>query len=362
MQYYFKNIAKYKNPVPLYFLCGVKYNFVNPKDDKRVVLKEYLEGKGYHCIILEENFVINKDKNGKMLGYKFINLENLNDVETLACMAVDGIFIIHESHSTAAEIALFASNNCIAKKTFVLIPDKENAEINHFSGFLLWGYSDLIAKREIFYPVTEKYIKNRVNVEIRTYFNKNIIGKNLSAKIDKFIDNKPDNKNLEIIESSYGKNINNLNSYRIESNKKIHISIDLEILRYYTIAIFNIPEFRKDFRSANNFFEGLTICQKWLKKLFLNTVQKHRKEDISSLDCVFEISNSINARLNFRKAISFILYILHAMEWIKIDPRNEKGISISKRTDTSRGFKYIYEKYNNIISKEDLLDRGSMYL
>ncbi|BCZ48464.1 hypothetical protein psyc5s11_45310 [Clostridium gelidum] len=354
MKYYFRQINEYKNPVPLYFLCGVQYNKKNPQDDKRVVLKEYLKEKKCCSIILEQYF--NPKKSSGKLGYDTIGLQNLNDVETLACMAVDGVFIIHESHSTAAEIALFASTEAVAEKTFVLVPDKENAETNHFSGFLELGYKSLMPRHITFTPVIEKHIVNESKVEIKTFFKNNKIGKNLEKKIDDCINNAYRFKVLNIKKSNYHLNYNESISYYIDSNNLINMSIDVQLLKYYMIAIFSISEFRKEIRKTLRYFDGLTVCEVWFKKILLNSIQRNEASSIGKLNCKFEISNSINGRLDFRKAISFILYIFHGLGWIEIDINDKKGITMSKKTDDSTGFKYIYEKYSNIICEDTYLD------
>lgn len=354
MKYYFKQIDKYINPVPLFFLCGVKYNEKKPDDDKRVVLKKYLEDKGCFSIILEENFVPSPQKYKTKLSYKDIGLNNLNDVEALACMAVDGIFIIHESHSTAAEIALFASNEIVTKKTFVLVPDEENAQMQHFSGFLYFGYKELLPKVILFNPVTEKFIINEDKIEIKTYFCDNKIGENLGNKISKCIEQASEVRQLKIIKFDFNKDGNKINSYYIDSKKKIRVFLNVELLRYYIIAIFSINEFRQELSETKNFLDGVILCEKWFKEILLNTLQRNESENILQYSAIFKISNIVNTRLDLRKAISFILYMFHAVGWIKIDLNDSEGITICRKTSFSTGFKAIYEVYENVIFKEDL--------
>ncbi|MCW6091722.1 hypothetical protein FC826_03000 [Clostridium botulinum] len=356
MKYYFKQIDKYENPIPLFFLCGVKYNEKNPDDDKRVVLKKYLESKGCFAIILEENFAPYASKNNKKLSYKDIGLNNLNDVEALACMAVDGVFIIHESHSTAAEIALFASNEVVTKKTFVLVPDQENSQMQHFSGFLSFGYKNLLPKCLIFNPVTEKYFINEDKIEIKTYFNDNKIGHNLGIGIDNFMKQAHEIKQLQIIKSEFNKDGSKVNSYYIDSKNKIRVSLNVELLRYYIIAVFSIREFRQKLYETTSFLEGVILCEKWFKEILLNTLQRNEHENILNYDCIFRISNIVNSRLDLRKAISFILYIFNAVGWIKINSASREGITICRKTSSLIGFKAIYEKYSCIIFNEEFTD------
>lgn len=357
MRYYFNQIEHFKNPVPLFFLCGVKYNKRNPYDDKRVVLKKYLAMNKCYSIILEENFIPVPYKKGKIrLTYSEIGLNNLHDVETLACMVVDGVFVIHESHSTAAEIALFASNECLTDKIFVLVPDEENAQTKHYSGFLSFAYESLLPKYIIFNPVVEKNIINEENIEIKTYFNQNKIGKHLGEKIDEFVSKADDNKEIQIVKSKFNKKSRKLNSYYIE-NDKIYFFINIQVLRYYIIALFNILEFRNNFKKCNGFKESVCLCESWFKQIMMNTAQRNEKNDIFQYRSIFKISNVINSRLDLRKAISIILYMFHATGWINIDLSSDcKKVSICKKTDSSSGFKVVYEKYYNIILKEELVD------
>ncbi len=360
MNYSFKQIYDFNNPDPLFFLCGVKYNEKTPQEDKRVVLKNFLDEKGYHSIILEQHFV--PGKNGEKLGYKFIELKNLNDVETLACMLVDGIFIIHESHSTAAEIALFSSHESVANKVFILIPDNENVEENYFSGFLSLGYANLIPKPIIFYPVTEKHLINEHNMKIFTYFNNNKIGENLKKEINKHLSTVIKAKKLKVIKCRYQMNIIDSISYYFSSDNVLCISVDVHLLKYYIMAIFNISDFRREFKHATKFFDVVSICEKWFGSILLNTIQCNEKIKINDFESVFVISNSVNTRLNLRKAISFILYSFHALGWVKIEPSDNSGISISKESETSTGFKSIYTKYTDIICEYQPLNLKGILL
>lgn len=353
MNYTFKKITNFHNPNPLFFLCGVKYNENNPHEDKRVVLKNYLNSKGYCSIILEEHFV--PGMNRKKLGYKFIKLENLNDVETLACMLVDGIFIIHESQSTAAEIALFSSHESVAEKVFVLVPDIENSEEDHFSGFLYFAYKNIIKEPITFYPITEKHIISENTINIFTYFNSNQIGENLSTHIDDYICTINKTKNLTLAKRTYNNKYNSI-VYYFTAGSIIRASINVQYLKYYILALFNISEFRNEFKSTTRFFDAVSSCEKWFKRVLLNTIIENEKTNNRDFKLEFEILNSINPRLDLRKAISLTLYSFHALGWISINPSENRGITISKKTEESSGFKSIYIKYADIINEYQPFD------
>lgn len=63
-------------------------------------------------------------------------LKNLNDIETLSAAFANGIIIIHDSISTGAELAAFASNEMLKDKMCVLEPDSTGIEERKISAFL----------------------------------------------------------------------------------------------------------------------------------------------------------------------------------------------------------------------------------
>ncbi|EGT3613442.1 hypothetical protein E5N06_08815 [Clostridium perfringens] len=354
MKYYFNQIKEFRNPITLFFLCGVKYNNRQPELDKRVVLKKYLMEKNCHSIILEENFV--PRRNGGKLSYSDIYLNNLNDVETLACMIVDGVFIIHESHSTAAEIALFASNEVIRDRIFILVPDEENSQTRHYSGFLSLAYKNLLPNCIEFIPAIEKYMINNEKIEIRTYFNENKIRNNLERKINCAIENTKKINEIKLCKSDYGKEYLKVSSYYIKG-KNIYFFINCKDLRYYIIALFSIKEFRNEVKKNNEFIEVVILCEKWFREIILNTAQRNEKFDISNKNIIMRLTDIKSNNIDLRKTISFIFYIFHALNWIEIYLEDGKRkVRLCKKTTNNTGFKYIYDKYSNIILKEELIN------
>lgn len=117
--------------IKIIFLCGVKFNEEN---DKRTVLKEYLQKtKAHRVIILEEHF-------SDLSIYGSVNLKNLYDVETLVGCFANATVIIHESISTGAELGMLASNKSTASKLLVLHPDGDSVEENKISSFIWFAY------------------------------------------------------------------------------------------------------------------------------------------------------------------------------------------------------------------------------
>lgn len=117
--------------IKIIFLCGVKFTEEN---DKRTVLKEYLQKtKAHRVIILEEHF-------SDLSIYGSVNLKNLYDVETLVGCFANATVIIHESISTGAELGMLASNKSTASKLLVLHPDGDSVEENKISSFIWLAY------------------------------------------------------------------------------------------------------------------------------------------------------------------------------------------------------------------------------
>ncbi len=112
------------------FLCGNKF-VGQEKNDKRSILKEYIEENATDCysIILEENFMF-KNITKSYLSYDDIFLKNLFQVEQLASIFADKIIIVHETLSTAAELGMFAHNADMMKKICLLVPDSMSIEEN----------------------------------------------------------------------------------------------------------------------------------------------------------------------------------------------------------------------------------------
>lgn len=109
------------------FLCGTKYR-KGERTDKRNVLKRYINDTypTMNVVILEENFVFG-NRSG-YLSYDDIFMKNLNDIEEMTAAFADGIIVIHDSISTGAELAVFASNEYLENKLCVLEPDSTGIE------------------------------------------------------------------------------------------------------------------------------------------------------------------------------------------------------------------------------------------
>ena len=106
------------------FLCGTKYGR-NSMKDKRNVIRNFIKTSNscYKPIILEDNFIFKKNMS-RFLVYDDIYMKDLYQVEMLTNYLSDKNIIIHESISTGAETGLFLSEEQMAKKTCLLVPDQ----------------------------------------------------------------------------------------------------------------------------------------------------------------------------------------------------------------------------------------------
>lgn len=252
-QYLFiENETDKKNKI--FFLCGVK--FKNKDDDKRKILKKYLTklSKLNKVVILEENFIFGKS-NKKYLAYDEIFMSNLKQVEILAALYSDYVFIIHESNATSAELGMFASNESLIPKIILIVPEEIAIEENKINDFMrLAFFKKDKTKKEgikkiIFNPALKIWEKSEFKRDYRTYFYNNQIGKNLSNSIMKNIHNINKDK-VNIKYSQFNRNIGDeyTLSYYIEDNI-LYVNIGPQVLRIQILALFNIDEFKRNLRT-----------------------------------------------------------------------------------------------------------------
>ena len=92
------------HPIYIHFLCGNKYN-PDYNNDKREILKNYIDSiDNNYALILEKLFEIEE--------YKSLGFKDLEEVELMASHYARSIIILHETVSTAAEIAVNGKIKC----------------------------------------------------------------------------------------------------------------------------------------------------------------------------------------------------------------------------------------------------------
>lgn len=352
MKYYFKDV-KLNSLFRIIFLCGV--SFENKEHDKRRVLKKYLEeSKLNKVLIIEEYFSINGDDD--KLYYNDIDLTSLFEIESLTAFMADLIFIIQESLSTSAELGVFASNKRLTKKICLITPNEINVEENKISEFINLAFiKESIGIHNIeFYPVVQQ---NRVSNDTSNYYTRflnNQIGKNLANNIERFIE-KNTNNTINLYLKKVPRNNNNSNYknyYRINNSKKrIMFYTDYNYLKYYIISLFSIPEFRREIRKKNNIKDSVKVVFKWYIEILKNTISEKEGKDARKYGCTFEFPEENISSTTIQVAIAYILYVLHALEFI-ILPNKSESLVIKQQ------FKNYYSKIECIVEKSKYKNLG----
>lgn len=316
IKYTYRDIT-IKNNLRIIFLCGVKFR----RNDKRVILKKYLEQNVFNkALILEEFFELSPRE--EMLVYSNINLNNLFEVESLTAFLADIIFIIHESHSTAAELGVFASNKDLYKKICILSANELNIEENKLSGFidLAFRRSNLNIPNIEFYPNVDVNVISENISNYHTFFPNKKIGDNLGRKIIKFVEDNVQNEiELSYKKSRYGTSLIGQNSYYIDRLKKeIYYYIDYKLLKHYIIALFSIDEFKSEIRESSDIKQSVYITKRWYKKLVKDTIGEKEGIEPDNYDNKFRIKGYSIENIDIEVGIAYILYVLHSIKLIKL--------------------------------------------
>ncbi|USK34718.1 hypothetical protein LIT25_05010 [Bacillus sp. F19] len=341
------------DPLRVFFLCGTKFT-KDGLEDKRNVLKNHIEtnyNSNHKVIILEEHFIFGNKKSKKFkdhLSYDQIFMKNLKDVEILTGLYSDKIFIIHESISTAAELGMFATDINLLKRTCLITPDTFSVEEDKISAFIRLAFFNYKSKEDnikniTFYPKIKKNIVSEIKTDYHSYFPQNKIPKNLGINIDKFI--KEDDK--EIIKVSFKKsNFNKISgdqntiSY-FYNNKELNVYISPEIIRILLISLFNLSDLRKELRTNSAIKDSVQTLQNNFKLIIMNSISHIEGFDFSQ----HQIKIFLNDRkLEIRTAIGYFLYMLQAMDMVKL-PNNDKNFVISPK------FERLFNCYSNIIKE-----------
>lgn len=339
----------------IFFLCGVR--FQNHNSDKRIVLKKYITSinRLYKVVILEENFMFRKNTKG-YLAYDDIFMKNLKQVEILTALFSDFVFIIHESNSTSAELGMFATNELIAPKIILLVPDEIAIEENKINNFIRLAFfrnentENQEIKKIIFNPSLTVWKKSKFKMDYRTYFLNNKIGENLSRNIKNIIFNKGKIKDKVIIKNNmYNKfySDQNILSYYVE-DEDINVKISSQILRIHILALFNIDDFKNNLRKSKKISEHVTYIKKIYEHILSETIQDKEGKTFNSIS-INIMENNIN--INIQQAIGYFLYLLQAMEWISLQQEDE-SIDLRK-ISISMEFEEIYKEYKGFILKKE---------
>ena len=337
------NINKGYNTI---FLCGVKYS--RNDEDKRNILKAHLESldEKNKVIILEENFTFGKSS-GNYLSYDDIFMKNLKDVETLTAIFSDKVIIIHESISTAAEFGMFATNELIKGKLCLLIPDEYSVEENKITAFLKLAFlnEDNNIKRIVFYPSVEQWKVSQFKSDFRTKFQNNNIGTHLSKQLSDYLtEDKDESISVNFKKSRFRKyQFDKKTISYFKEDGKLKVGISTEIIKSHIISFFNITDFKAELRKWKKLSEHITYVERLFKNTLLCTISEKEGEDFKNI--IVECKDS---GLEFRKIISYVIYLLQAMKMINlfVDDHDRRKIGINK------DFGKIYKPYNSLLKEK----------
>lgn len=310
------------------FLCGTKYK-KKSVEDKRNILKKYIESKYNlkNVLILEEHFVFGKKKG--YLSYDDIFLRNLSDIETLSAAFANGVIIIHDSISTGAELALFASNELLKSKLCVLEPDSTGIEEKKISSFLelaFFGEKSEI-ERIIYYPEVYSFKISNNHIEKRSKFMNNKITPILGRKICNFIEQCEADIPVCFEEMIY-KKVNTdsgIISYT-NSENNIQVYVSGQVLLYQIIGLLSIDFIRTNLRKRRKLYQHIDYLHNQYKEILCNTVQKKVKFEIDEISIFIKELN-----VNVRDVIAYSLYMVQALDLIEIKTENNLHKIIFKK-------------------------------
>lgn len=331
------------------FLCGTNYRR-DSKNDKRNVLRDYIEEKfpDKKAIILEEHFVFGKSS--KYLSYDEIFMKNLCDIEELSAAFADGIIIIHDSISTAAELAAFASNPLLQNKICVLEPDSTGLEEQKISSFLELAFFH--EKSEItripYYPEVYAHHISKNHIEKHSIFFENSITPVLSGKIDQFLGRCGKTVSVEFEKMLYGKPRSDpgVISYRFEG-KELYVHLSGKILLYQVIVMVGRKEIKEELERERRLNEHVTLLTKRYREILRDTIQGLEREEAKDIHIRVRENHSSE-----RDVIAYSLYMMQALKLLEFQREEDDSDCSSYRIRTKSGIREYWKNLKGLVSEE----------
>lgn len=324
MNYYFNAEATYELKLNSIFLCGCKYNSVD-FDDKRKALKCFIENqykdRSTRVIILEEccNFLLNKSRRDGVLYYNDVELLNLFEIELLASLYANKIYILHETISTAAELGLFAGCQILRPKICLIVPEQSWKKV--MPTFIRWAFYMEGA------CLLEQPIKFKAKLKgDKTYFPP------LSASDSAdFVNNL--NSNLSKIRNPLYTGIskpkynrfsdtsqNNV-EYILTDKLEFHIGVDA--LKVQLLSMFLKKEIKTELRKAKRLINHVNYLKTQYAQLLFDAVKSVEGENCKNIPPRYFIKGIDNCDLP--KAIGFFLFWLKATNLIDFKPTSDNA-------------------------------------
>lgn len=297
------------------FLCGTKYG-KKSESDKRNVLKKFLETdcRNIKALILEEHFGFGNA--GGLLSYDDIFMKNLRDIEELSAAFADGIIIIHDSISTGAELAAFASNAMLESKICVLEPDSTGIEERKISAFLelAFFHEKTNIHRIEYYPEVFSYHISKEHIEKHTRFAGNEITPILGKKIKVFLDKCGDLLDIKFRKTYYGRvdSSRNVISYGVE-NGVLNVNVSGQVLLYQIIEVMRLAEVKDMVRKPKKLYEHVDFVHKMYCQILQNSIEGSITEKVSEIRVHIKEN-----QCESRKVVGYSLYMMQALGLIKL--------------------------------------------
>lgn len=351
MEYIFENVNNFTEPIRILFLCGSTYS--KNSDDKRNVLKKFLEEDEDNKVILLEKYFLFGKAQEDFLSYYDAKLFDLYNIENLAALLSTRVIILHESYSTAGEIGTFASNPYLKNKLITLVPERYTIEEEKLSNFLylaFWhGNNKIIDKNVIrYYPITKTvYVSDKIK-KYYTYFPNNEIPRNVGKLITEQIGEK------EKVNLSYVINPKNNIDYN-KSFVKIYddyvkVNLEFNVFKNYIISMLNISELKTSLRNCTKVYEIIKVFDNAFLEILENTLKNNLKIVPSNI----KVTLNNQKGFNYLNCVKFAVYMLHACGLMNIKKEDNGDISVHFPQNTSE----LIKKYSSLLKPIKPLDWG----
>ncbi len=314
------------NPLYIHFLCGNQYNSKNTKD-KRNILKEYIDAQNNnYALILEKLF--------DPTEYTDMGFKDLEEVEIMASYYAKSIIILHETVSTAAEIALFGSKEELREKVLVIYAPKEKIETDSVGAFIRLAYfkNNKVTESSFNFSTRLYQEKGKKIAYYNTFFPDDTITDEFEKTLTKFWNKTPNVLKINLTKESqlYYKD----NTYLIDENTKaINVKINYELILSIVICILLNNKLIKDKRNKDLVVKK--VCA-FFKDLMKDTISNNEVKNLDNYS--IKITTINNQEINL--PIKFCIYVLEKSGLIKI---HNDEISITNN------FKEKCKEYKDLI-------------
>lgn len=364
--YIFTDRYQYNDPLNIVFLCGSRYR--KNKTEKRNVLKQHLEDNVTNChvIILEENFNF-RNTTRSHLAYDDIFLYSLAHVEELASLFADSIIIIHETISTAAELGMFANNPALLKRICLLTPDPYSVEEEKVSSFIRLAFlqdrapETTIGKHIMFYPDTELFLDSPKKSGYYTYFHNNSIGPHLSHNILSFVKRESVPQEIRFRKARYNKPFKSECSidYSIDSTTaSVNAHVHSNTLKLQLLSMFFQDDVLNEIKQAKKIAAHVSFIQAKYTQLLIDSIAYYSGNALADYSITISVKNTT---CTLRQAIGYFIYMLQAMDFVRIQIVDEADLN-SREICITNQLEALKEVLSSVITEQATTAFGGLAL